>query len=237
MSDDKRRAAASTHAEIGAHLEQLAARKRRTLARIKAGCAETRRRARERAAAWAAAERARIRQEAAAIRRAAGVACKARTAKARAVAKTRAEQLRAERRAAEALRREVARADALIARRKRQSERHTRERRAESDDAVRAELVHEPHLIPVWEKVKRGIRGNAKMSRAEAFAHWAHDNPGEVWAIVGREAEKQVRKLEREQRAMARAAQQKRPSGKRIEAARRELKQHQAWLELPAAPF
>jgi hypothetical protein len=70
------------------------------------------------------------------------------------------------------------------------------ERRAESDDAVRADLPAE--LVPVFDKVRRSIKSSARMSRAEVFLKWAEDNPGEVLAIQNANAEDAVAELIRE---------------------------------------
>lgn len=67
------------------------------------------------------------------------------------------------------------------------------ERRAESDDAVRADLPAE--LVPVFDKVRRRISETPRMSRAEVFLKWAEDHPGEVLAIQSHDAERAVAEL------------------------------------------
>lgn len=67
------------------------------------------------------------------------------------------------------------------------------ERRQESDDEVRAN-IHES-LVPVFDTVRRGIKGSPRKSRTEAFLQWAEENPGEVYAIRDAQADREVAKL------------------------------------------
>ena len=53
-----------------------------------------------------------------------------------------------------------------------------RERRSESDDEVLYNIP--PELVPTWEHVKRGIRGNDRKSRTEAFLEWVELHPSEI---------------------------------------------------------
>lgn len=52
----------------------------------------------------------------------------------------------------------------------------------ESDDNVRGNIPAE--LLPVFEKVKRQIKGSPNISRTEAFLHYVEENPDDVQAIV-----------------------------------------------------
>ena len=78
------------------------------------------------------------------------------------------------------------------------------ERRAESDDEVRSNL--EPELVPLFERVKKTIRGSDRMTRTEAFRQYAEENPGEVYAAQEAEAEKALRRDVRKVRRAPRAA-------------------------------
>jgi hypothetical protein len=99
--------------------------------------------------------------------------------------------------------RQLQRAESVFKRKTAAAERRTaKERRAESDDAVRANIPAE--LVRVFEKVKRGVRGSPHMSRTEAFLHWVEENPDEVLAIQEADAEKQFRKLLAEQARLER---------------------------------
>lgn len=52
----------------------------------------------------------------------------------------------------------------------------------ESDDAVKQEIPAE--LRGLWERVKGGIRGSARRSRAEAFLEYVEQHPDEVFAAT-----------------------------------------------------
>ena len=73
-----------------------------------------------------------------------------------------------------------------------------RERSEEDDDAVRSNLPAE--LVPVFEVVKKKIKGSARRSRTEAFLEWAEENPEEILAVQEVAAEKYLRGLMKEQR-------------------------------------
>jgi len=93
------------------------------------------------------------------------------------------------------------------------------ERRAESDDEVRNNI--DPELMPVWEKVKNKIKATERMTRTEAFAHWAHDNTAEVRHIIDAAAEASIADLLREEKRIARELRDSKP--KRLARARRML--------------
>lgn len=71
-----------------------------------------------------------------------------------------------------------------------------RERQSESDDEVRHNIP--VGLVKVFDKVRRQIKGSDRRSRTEAFLEWAEENPGEVYAIQEREAERELKRLVRE---------------------------------------
>lgn len=64
------------------------------------------------------------------------------------------------------------------------------EARAEDDDEVRRNLP--PELVPVFDRVKRSIRGDKHRSRTEAFLEWAEANPDEVLGVQMESAEADV---------------------------------------------
>lgn len=82
------------------------------------------------------------------------------------------------------------------------------ERKSESDDLVRANIPGDLHAL--FERIKGKIRGNAKMSRTEAFLHYVEEHPHEQLEAIEHEAHRELRRLEREhaeqQRAMRRAS-------------------------------
>lgn len=105
------------------------------------------------------------------------------------------------------------------------------ERRAESDDAARADLP--PELVPVFDKVRKRIKANARMSRAEVFLKWAEENPSEVLAIQDADAERAVAELIREREA----AEKKLRSRKRYRRSAEELAEELAKKEDEEVPF
>jgi hypothetical protein len=74
----------------------------------------------------------------------------------------------------------------------RRARRKRGEGRAESDDAVRSNIP--PELVPLWERVRKSIRGTDRRSRTEAFQQYAEENPGEVYAAQEQEAERGLRR-------------------------------------------
>lgn len=70
-----------------------------------------------------------------------------------------------------------------------------RERREESDDAVRANIPR--HLLPYFERVKRGIKGSPRMSRTEEFLHLVHENEGsgDEWRALEDESDRKLREM------------------------------------------
>ena len=72
------------------------------------------------------------------------------------------------------------------------------ERRSESDDEVRANLS--PDLVPLFERVKRGIKRSPRMTRTEALLKYAEEHPNEVLAVIDDKTEALVRALERQER-------------------------------------
>lgn len=81
------------------------------------------------------------------------------------------------------------------------------EKRGEDDDAVRGNL--DPELVPIFDRVRTKIRATPRMSRTEAFLHWAHDHAGEVARmqaeIAEEEAEREFRAAMRQEADLRRA--------------------------------
>ena len=83
------------------------------------------------------------------------------------------------------------------------------ERRGESDEEVVRDLERfHPELVPIFMKLRRGIRAPAHISRPEAMLHWAHDNPDEVMALRAAdqqaELERAIREHQEAEREVAR---------------------------------
>jgi hypothetical protein len=78
-----------------------------------------------------------------------------------------------------------------------------RERRLESDDEVRANIPD--NLVPVFDSVKKQIKGGPRKSRTESFLEWAEENPEEIVSLQQADADAYLAKLLREQREHGKA--------------------------------
>lgn len=82
--------------------------------------------------------------------------------------------------------------------RKQTTKRATRAERAqESDDQVRANI--DPALRPLFEKVKRQIKGSARKSRTEAFLEYVEAHPREEYHAIEDATERMIAEMERRQ--------------------------------------
>jgi hypothetical protein len=70
-----------------------------------------------------------------------------------------------------------------------------RERRAESDDEVRANIP--PELVPLFDRVKRQIRASDRVTRTEAFLHYAHEHPDEDLQALEHKADAMIEEYQR----------------------------------------
>ena len=77
-----------------------------------------------------------------------------------------------------------------------------RERGQESDDEVRSNLS--PEMVPVFNRVRRDIKGTPRKSRTEAFLQWAEENTGEVFELMQHQADRELAKLLKEQEQLER---------------------------------
>jgi hypothetical protein len=89
-----------------------------------------------------------------------------------------------------------------------------RERRAESDDEVRGNIS--PDLVPIFNAIARHIKPGARRSRTEAFLEWVEENPGEVYDLMQRDADRYLQQLLAEQ---AQAEEELRPRRRRASGA------------------
>lgn len=145
-----------------------------------------------------AAIREAIRQEKVAARE----ACDQRKAQVREGVKTDVARAKAELREEKAYQREIRRIESR-ARKVDRPRSTSRERRQESDDAVRSNLPSD--LLPLFEKVKRQIRATDRQSRTEAFLKYAEENEGEVLAAIQEHAEREIARLQRDEAKEVRA--------------------------------
>lgn len=96
-----------------------------------------------------------------------------------------------------------------------------RERRQEDDDAVRHNLPAD--LVPVFDQVKKKIKGGPRKSRTEAFLEWAEENPDEIVAIQQVDADAYLAKLLQQEKAHTRAMRKTTRYRQNAEALEREL--------------
>jgi uncharacterized protein DUF6496 len=74
------------------------------------------------------------------------------------------------------------------------------ERQSESDDEVRQNIPRD--LVPLFERVKRGIKGSARRSRTEEFLEYVEEHPDEAYADTDDVYERAAREMgERSMRA------------------------------------
>jgi len=76
--------------------------------------------------------------------------------------------------------------------------------RAETDDEVLAKIPSD--LAPLFERVKRSIKGKGRLSRSEAFLKYAEAHPDEVLAATQHPADTRVRELQEQTRELAKEA-------------------------------
>lgn len=77
---------------------------------------------------------------------------------------------------------EIKRLEGHAAERRKAHQRLPAEAIRESDDAVRHNIP--PELVPVFDKVRRSIKGTPLRSRTEAFLEYVDENPDDVAAIM-----------------------------------------------------
>lgn len=132
---------------------------------------------------------------------AAKAACDLATSKAKALRDPIA-RARAERQAEQSYQRDMRR----IARLQREREHAQRKRRGgvvrasprqETDQEVRGNIP--PELVPLFNRVRGQIRGSDRISRTEAFLHYAEEHPGEQWDALEDRIDATIAEMERRQ--------------------------------------
>jgi hypothetical protein len=111
----------------------------------------------------------------------------------------RGQRARAELKAERDYRRELKRIERGNKRARLEHKRATaRERRGESDDEVRANLS--PEYLGLFERVKSKIRGEDRMTRTEAFLHYAEEHPAELLEGIEERTDAMIRELEQKEK-------------------------------------
>jgi len=180
-----------------AALEQARTRARAAKRAARDACKRERRELREPAAQVRQAARLQAERAIAAMRDRAAATCAVRKDRAATVGGALVAKRQARLRAAKAEARRVMRPGA-------KAKRSTaKERRAESDDDVRINI--DPELVPIFDRVRRTIKGSAHRSRTEAFLEWVHDHPDQVLAMQAAAADAWVAREARKQHAPRKA--------------------------------
>lgn len=81
------------------------------------------------------------------------------------------------------------------------------ERRQESDDEVVRNLPES--LVGVFQKMRKHVKGGPRRTRTEAFLEWVEENPGEVYAMQGEQAERDLARLVAEHERATRLSRRK----------------------------
>jgi len=63
----------------------------------------------------------------------------------------------------------------------------------QNDERVTVNL--EPHLLPLWRRVKGGLAGDTPHARLEAFQRYAHEHEGEDMAAMQAEADAKLERM------------------------------------------
>ena len=223
IAREHKKAARAKLRELRAQLREARAAHRTAIANARAWCMAHRIEARTRIKQRRNRLRLELRSVAGEERAAARAACDRERAAA-SEALTKRERARASLEAERKYRRELKRIERANKTRKREFvQRSAREKRAESDDEVRANIP--PELVPAFERVKRGIKATPRQSRTEAFLHYVHENPRIALEALEDRTEAAIAELEARERAGRRTVRRVAP--------RRELEAFAATGEVP----
>ncbi|MGH7280627.1 MAG: hypothetical protein ACRELY_03820 [Polyangiaceae bacterium] len=189
--------------ELRTEVREARARRKQALFEAKERCRSERLAARERARSLRAKALLDLREAVQLERASARQTCSVRLGEARAI-KDDIERARAKVAAEKQYRRELRRIEAANRQRRREHLHATYiERRAESDDEVRMNISQD--LVPLFERVKRGIKATQRMSRTEAFLKYAEEHPDEVLGDIEDKSEALIRARERAEKQTVRA--------------------------------
>ncbi len=201
---DERRKARAKVLELRVQLRDARSRRKQALIEARERCRSERIAARERARAMRLRVLQELREAMRAERLAARQTCSVRLDDARAI-KDEIARARAELVAERLYQRDLRRIEAANRQRRREAPRITRlERHGESDDEVRQNIPSD--LVPLFERVKRSIKATPRMSRTEAFLHYAEEHPAEVLDVIEDKTEALIRELEAQHSQAARAS-------------------------------
>jgi hypothetical protein len=203
LERDRKRKAREKIASLAEQLREARRRRKVALREAKERCRAERIAARERARAMRLRVLEELREAMRAERLGARQACTLRLGEARGI-KDSILRARAELEAEKKYEADLRRIERANRKRRQEAPRVTRiERQAESDDEVRSNIP--PELVALFERVKRGIKASPRMSRTEAFLHYAEENPDDVLAAVDDKTDALIRELEAQHREARRS--------------------------------
>lgn len=200
IAHEERKKARELLRELQDHLRGARAARKHALHEAKSICKVGRQTIREQVKAHRLAAVARLRDEVHAMRQGARDACHQARTGARGLG-SHIEQARAKLLAEKQYRADLRRIERHNQERRRElhPKRWAQERASESDDEVRGNINQE--LVPLFEKIKRHIKGSDRMSRTEAFLHYAEEHPDEILLSIEDHTDRLVRELEAKERA------------------------------------
>jgi hypothetical protein len=203
LERDRKKKAREKIANLAEQLSDARRRRRLALREAKERCRAERIAARERARAMRLRVLEELREAMRAERLGARQACTLRLGEARGI-KDSILRARAELEAEKKYEADLRRIERGNRQRRKDAPRVTRiERQAESDDEVRSNIP--PELVALFERVKRGIKASPRMSRTEAFLHYAEENPDDVLAATDDKTDALIRELEAQHREARRS--------------------------------
>jgi hypothetical protein len=202
INREHRRKAKEKIASLRQQLGDARRRRKFALRDAKERCRAERIAARERARAMRLRVLEELREAMRAERAAARQACTVRLGEARAI-KDDIGRARAELLAEKQYQADLRRIERANLQRRKEAHGSTRiERKSESDDEVRANLPAQ--LIPLFERVKRGIKASPRMTRTESFFRYVEENPHEYLEALDDKTDAMIRELEQRERAARR---------------------------------
>jgi hypothetical protein len=213
LERDRKKKAREKIASLAEQLREARRRRKLALREAKERCRAERLAARERARAMRLRVLEELREAMRAERLGARQACTVRLGEARGI-KDSILRARAELQAEKRYEADLRRIERANRQRRKEAPRVTRiERQAESDDEVRSNIP--PELVALFERVRRGIKASPRMSRTEAFLHYAEENPDDVLAAADDKTDALIRDLEAQHREARRSLRRPPPRPRR----------------------
>jgi hypothetical protein len=182
--------------ELAQLLKSARERRKAQLRTTVESCRRWRKEASQRVKQHRSDELARLRKEAQEQRQQARNRCQLRKHKIRASSQRQIDKRRAVLTEERKLQAQMKRLDQHAKARLRRHAPSAKERRQEGDEHVRNNLPAE--LKPVWDRVKKTIKGGPRRTRTEAFLEWAQENPDDVLQHQQHVTDREVAELVRE---------------------------------------